>query len=189
MAQLDWLDAAGTALNADPEFRRLGSTDLVLGLKSGKAVRVVTFEAFEVASVREADETALRDCELVIEMTPRQWTDYLKRRAVGRGQSLVGLDVDRNIVSARRSAQAAEVRTLPPVVAGLGRQGCKRPVAPQSRPRRFASLCPGVRLRPSHADLVVALPTLAVALPSGRPYRRFRFLWQRDGTASERSAV
>lgn len=100
MAQLDWLDAAGAALNADPAFRRLGSTDLVLGLKAGKAVRVVTFEAFEVASVREADETALRDCELVIEMTPRQWTDYLKRRAVGKGQPLVGVDVDRNIVHA-----------------------------------------------------------------------------------------
>lgn len=100
MAQLDWLEAAGTALNVDPAFRRLGSTDLVLGLKSGRAVRVVTFEAFEVASVREADETALRDCELVIEMTPRQWTDYLKRRAHGGGQPLVGLDLDRNIVRA-----------------------------------------------------------------------------------------
>ncbi len=100
MAQLDWLEAAQASLNTDPAFRRLGSTDLVLGLKSGKAVRVVTFEAFEVASVREADETALRDCELVIEMTPRQWTDYLKRRADGRGQPLVGVDLDRNIVHA-----------------------------------------------------------------------------------------
>ena len=100
MAQLDWIEAASAALNADPAFRRLGSTDLVLGLKSGKAVRVVTFEAFEVASVREADETALRDCDLVIEMTPRQWTDYLKRRAVGEGQPLVGVDLDRNIVHA-----------------------------------------------------------------------------------------
>ena len=100
MAQLDWLEAAAAALNADPAFRRLGSTDLVLGLKSGRAVRVVTFEAFEVASVREADDAALRDCELVIEMTPRQWTDYLKRRARGKGQPLVGLDLDRNIVRA-----------------------------------------------------------------------------------------
>jgi len=100
MAQLDWLDEARTALNRDRAFRKLGSTDLVLGLKSGKAVRIVTFDAFEIASVREADEAALRDCELVIEMTPRQWTDYLKRRAVGTGQPLVGLDLDRNIVRA-----------------------------------------------------------------------------------------
>lgn len=100
MAQLDWVEPAGAAVNQNPAFRKLGSADLVLGLKSGKAVRIVGFEAFEVASVESADETALRDCELVIEMTPRQWTDYLSRRARGTGPSLVGLDLDRGIVRA-----------------------------------------------------------------------------------------
>ena len=100
MAQLDWVDPAGVAVNQDPRFRKLGSADLVVGLKSGQAVRVVAFEAFEVASVDKADETALRDCELVIEMTPRQWTDYLTRRARGIAPSLVSLDIDRGIVRA-----------------------------------------------------------------------------------------
>lgn len=100
MAQLDWVEPAGAAVNQDPGFRKLGSTDLVLGLKSGKAVRVVAFEAFEVATVGVANETALRDCELVIEMTPRQWTDYLRRRARGVAPSLVSLDIDRGIVRA-----------------------------------------------------------------------------------------
>ena len=100
MAQLDWLPGAQAALNDDPAFRRLGSTDLVLGLKSGRAVRRVVFEAFEIASVDETDEAALRDCELVIEMTPREWTNYLRRRAKGTGPTLVSLDLDRDIVSA-----------------------------------------------------------------------------------------
>ena len=100
MAQLDWLGQAQQAVNADPGFRRLGSTDLLLGLKAGTTVRVVTFEAFEVAAVDAVDETALRDCELVIEMTPRQWNDYLKRRARGTGRPLMDLDLDRAIVSA-----------------------------------------------------------------------------------------
>ena len=100
MAQLDWVVEASAQLNRDPAFRRLGSTDLVLGLKSGKAIRIVSFEAFEVACLATANEAALRDCELVIEMTPRQWTDYLARRARGVAPSLVCLDIDRGIVRA-----------------------------------------------------------------------------------------
>ncbi len=100
MAQLDWVAPAGVALNADREFRKLGSTDLVLGLKSGKAVRVVVFEAFGVTTVEDATDSALRDCEVVIEMAPREWTNYLQRRARGSGPSLVSLDLDHGIVSA-----------------------------------------------------------------------------------------
>lgn len=100
MAQLDWLPGAQAALNDDPAFRKLGSTDLVLGLKSGRAVRRVVFEAFEIASVDEMDEAALRDCELVIEMSPREWTNYLRRRAKGTGPTLMSLDLDRDIVRA-----------------------------------------------------------------------------------------
>ena len=100
MAQLDWLDLAAAAVNRDPGFRTLGSTDLVVGFKSGTAVRVVAFEAFEVASVAAAEEVALRDCDLVIAMSPRQWTDYLTRRARGVAPSLVSLDIDRGIVRA-----------------------------------------------------------------------------------------
>lgn len=95
MAQLDWVEPAAAALNADGAWRRLGSTDLVLGLQSGRAVRVVVFEAFEVAAVEAAAPARLRDCDLVLAMTPRQWTDYLRRRAEGRGPSLVALDVAR----------------------------------------------------------------------------------------------
>ena len=100
MAQLDWLPDAQAALNDDPAFRKLGSTDLVLGLKSGRTVRRVVFEAFEIASVDETDEAALRDCDLVIEMTPREWTNYLRRRAKGTGPNLVSLNLDRDIVRA-----------------------------------------------------------------------------------------
>lgn len=100
MAQLDWLPGAQAALNKDPAFRKMGSTDLVLGLKSGRAVRRVVFEAFEIASVAEADEAALRDCDVTIEMTPREWTNYLRRRAKGTGPTLASLDLDRGIVQA-----------------------------------------------------------------------------------------
>ena len=100
MAQLDWLPGAQAALNEDSSYRKLGSTDLVLGLKSGRVVRKVVFEAFEITSVSDLDENALRDCDLTIEMSPREWTNYLKRRAKGTGPTLVSLDLDRDIVTA-----------------------------------------------------------------------------------------
>ena len=100
MAQLGWLEAAAAALNASPAFRKLGSTDLVLGLKAGRVVRTVTFEAFAIVGVATADESALRDCDIVIDMAPRDWTSYLRRRAKGAGPSLLGLDLERSIVQA-----------------------------------------------------------------------------------------
>ena len=100
MAQLDWVAPAAAALNADAAFRRLGSTDLMLGLESGRAACVVVFEAFAVGDVEEADAARLRDCDIVLAMTPRQWTDYLRRRAAGGGPSLVALDAGRAIVRA-----------------------------------------------------------------------------------------
>ena len=100
MAQLDWIDAAAAELNADPAFRSLGSTDLVLGLKAGRVVRIVVFEAFGIARVEDADEAALRDCELVVDMAPRDWTAYLRRRAAGKGPSLLALDLERGIARA-----------------------------------------------------------------------------------------
>lgn len=100
MAQLDWVAPAAAALNADPAFRRLGTTDLTLGLRSGRAARVLVFEAFAVGDGEDADEARLRDCDIVLAMTPRQWTSYLRRRASGGGPSLVALDVERAIVRA-----------------------------------------------------------------------------------------
>ena len=51
MAQLDWLEETAAELNEDPAFRNLGSTDLVLGLKAGRVVRIVVFEAFGIARI------------------------------------------------------------------------------------------------------------------------------------------
>lgn len=100
MAQLDWLEGAQAALNASPAFRKLGTADVVIGLKSGRVVRRVTFEAFEVSHVEAVEATVLRDCDITIEMSPRDWTNYLRRRAKGSGPTLQSLNLDRKIVQA-----------------------------------------------------------------------------------------
>ena len=101
MPQLDWLEDAKAALNGDPAYRKLGSTDVVIGFKAGKTIRKVTLEAFEVGTIESIAEDDLRDVELVIAMPARDWTNYLKRRKKGTGPSLLSLDTDREVVSSR----------------------------------------------------------------------------------------
>ena len=101
MAQLDWVSDAARRLNADSALKKLGSTDLVLGLKAGGIAWIVVFQAFAIARAEQADDAQPRDCEVVVEMQPRQWTSYLRQRAAGRGLSLVAADVERGIVRAK----------------------------------------------------------------------------------------
>lgn len=100
MPALDWLEKAQRAVNKDPEFRKLGSADVVVALRAGKVIRLVTFEAFEVSKIEDIEEENLRDAELIIDMPARDWTNYLKRRKKGTGPSLLSLDLDRGIVGA-----------------------------------------------------------------------------------------
>ena len=101
MPQLDWLEGARQAVNDDPAYRKLGSADVVIGFKAGKTLRKVTLEAFEVGAIEVIGEDDLRDVELVIDMPPRDWTNYLKRRKKGTGPSLLSLDTDRDVVTSR----------------------------------------------------------------------------------------
>jgi hypothetical protein len=96
--KLDWLEAARRELNEDPAYRKLGSTDLTLGLSIGDEIRLVVFEAFEIADIVEGGD--LRDADLVLEMTPRDWNAYLRQRARGRGPTLTSLDLDEQVFKA-----------------------------------------------------------------------------------------
>ncbi len=96
--QLSWLDDARTELNQDSGYRKLGSTDLVLGLSLGDETRLVTFEAFEVGEITA--DVDLRDADLVVEMEPREWNAYLRKRARGKGPTLLTLDLDEGVVGA-----------------------------------------------------------------------------------------
>ena len=97
-AHLDWLDDARSALNADPAFRKLGSADLKLGLSIGDDARIVTFAAFEITDVAEANPSDLRDADLVLEMAPNDWNAYLRQRAKGKGASVLSLDLEQHVV-------------------------------------------------------------------------------------------
>ena len=96
--QLGWLDDTRAALGADPAFRKLGSADFKLGLLLGEDARIVTFEAFEITDIAEANPTDLRDADLVLEMAPKDWNAYLRQRAKGKGASVLSLDLEQHVV-------------------------------------------------------------------------------------------
>lgn len=96
--KLDWLEAAKASINQDPGYRKLGSTDMVLGLALGDETRLVRFEAFEVAGIES--DVDLRDASLVLRMNPKDWNAYLRQRAAGRGASLLTLDLEQGIFEA-----------------------------------------------------------------------------------------
>ncbi|TDJ29838.1 MAG: hypothetical protein E2O59_03605 [Gammaproteobacteria bacterium] len=100
-ANLDWLSAAQEALNGDFAYRKLGSTDVTLGLSIGDQARLVTFEAFEIASIIEVSAMDLRDADIVLEMSAKDWNAYLRQRAKGKGPSLLTLDLDARVIKGR----------------------------------------------------------------------------------------
>ncbi len=99
--QLAWLAEARESLNADPAFRKLGSADFRLGLVLGDDARIVSFEAFEIVEVAEADPADMRDADIVLAMTPREWNAWLRARAKGRAETLLSLDLSEHVVAAR----------------------------------------------------------------------------------------
>ncbi len=99
-ANLDWLAKAQKSLNGDPAYRKLGSTDVKLGFEIGEAAKVVTFEAFEITDVADVDAPDLRDADIVIRMSPKDWNAYLRKRKAGKGPTLLSLDLESHVIQA-----------------------------------------------------------------------------------------
>jgi len=105
--KLDWLPEAQASLNQDRAFRKLGSTDMKLALVIGETARLVRFEAFEIAAVEDLDLTNLRDADLVLTMSAREWNAYLRKRRNGSGPTLLSLDLQgpQRLISAQSPLQ------------------------------------------------------------------------------------
>ena len=54
-----WFQALQQLVNADPDFRRIGSIDASMAVKVGPKIIVIIFEAFECLEVREGTEEDL----------------------------------------------------------------------------------------------------------------------------------
>ena len=75
---VQWFQALQQLVNADPEFRRIGSIDASMAVKVGPKIIVIIFEAFECFEVREGTEEDLVDLDFVLEMSEADWKDLIQ---------------------------------------------------------------------------------------------------------------
>ncbi len=95
-----WLKKAQSAVNADPSFRKRGSIDVKMAVKSDKATYLVTFGGFSCHDVRTMTDAGLRDADFAIDMSADQWERFLQGRRSGSGRTLVDIDTTDDIVKA-----------------------------------------------------------------------------------------
>ena len=82
---VEWFQAVQHLVNADPEFRRLGSVDAGMGVKVGSRVFVITFEAFECVSVEEGSEAGLDDLDFYLELSEADWRELIENTKANGG--------------------------------------------------------------------------------------------------------
>ena len=98
---LEWFQALQQLVNDDPEFRRHGTVDISMGAKVGNKVFVLTFEAFELSSVRGGSEFDLIDLDFFLEMSESDWQEMLQNikdhGSADFGHTLNSLDMTKEI--------------------------------------------------------------------------------------------
>ena len=75
---VEWIEAVRDLVNNDEEFKRLGTIDTCVGVKSGDQVFQMTFEAFECVGAKEIGEDELRDVDFWLELPPEGWQDLIE---------------------------------------------------------------------------------------------------------------
>lgn len=101
MPVFDWMDSARERANADPKYRALGSADATVYFQSGKHARRVSFEAFKIESIESVDLNELRDKDIVISMSSREWNSYLFNRRRRRAPALNALAINKPIIKTK----------------------------------------------------------------------------------------
>src|SRR6185369_8054509 len=87
-----WLKKAQSAVNADPSFRKRGSIDVKMAVKSDKSTYLVTFGGFSCHDVCTMTDAGLRDADFAIDMSDDKWERFLQGRRSGSGRTLVDID-------------------------------------------------------------------------------------------------
>ena len=85
---VEWFQGLQELVNGDPEFRRLGSVDAVMGVSVGERVFMITFEAFECVEVKEGTEYDLIDADFFLNMSIDQWQDLIINTKANGGADL-----------------------------------------------------------------------------------------------------
>jgi hypothetical protein len=94
----EWFQALADITKADPNYRKFGRLNAIVVFKSGDQLVQVNFNVLDIMDITEVDESALRDADFIIDMTPQQWKDMLddikQRGHAGLEQTLNTLDLE-----------------------------------------------------------------------------------------------
>ena len=85
---VEWFNAIKDIVNADANFRQLGTIDTVTGVKVGSKVYEITFEAFECTGVKEVNENGLRDMDFWLELPYERWQEMIENIKANGGADL-----------------------------------------------------------------------------------------------------
>ncbi len=75
-----WFDAVKEIVNNDPGYKHIGTCDTIIGLKVPDLQKNyrITFEAFEVTDVREANEPDAENTDFWLEMPYARWKEMIE---------------------------------------------------------------------------------------------------------------
>ncbi len=82
---VEWFQGLQQLVNADPEFRRLGTVDAAMGVKVGSRVFVINFEAFECIGVKEGKVADLDDLDFYLELSEADWRELVENTKANSG--------------------------------------------------------------------------------------------------------
>jgi hypothetical protein len=77
---VDWFNAVKQLVNEDEGYKRIGTCDAEVGVKIPDLQKNyrITFEAFEVADVREVEAAEAEDTDFWLEMPYARWKDMIQ---------------------------------------------------------------------------------------------------------------
>ena len=77
---VEWFESIARMVNDDEGYKRIGTADAEVGVKVPDLEKYykLTFEAFEVAEIRETDETTAENTDFWLEMPYARWKDMIQ---------------------------------------------------------------------------------------------------------------
>lgn len=74
---VEWFQAVADVVNADPNYRHLGTCDANVGIAIGDRMFEVDFEAYDVTDVKELQASTPRDLDFTLVMPYERWQEML----------------------------------------------------------------------------------------------------------------
>ncbi len=101
---VEWFEAVRAVANEDAAFRRLGTSEALVGVRAGASAYLLEFDGFECVGARRTEEHMLADADFCLNMSVEAWRTLLVNIRENGGadadHTFNTLDIDNGIVEA-----------------------------------------------------------------------------------------